>query len=179
MPMYEGKANSRGLTPRMIEEREQEEYRRHMMGAWGGPMFAATHTMLDSISRNTVTPEPPKEPVLPVIRSNWDSRHLEDYIDRIIQNGDATIVIWKDTSKTVVKRAADEDYNLYAAVAQAVMKKFMGSTSHAHKVIRKKVVVQKPKEPKVMKAESVPAQVMEAVFEEIRAYEGEANEAND
>ena len=127
----------------------------------------------------------PKEEVIPVIRMNgrmdWLSRPLEDQIDRIIQNGNATIVMWKDTTKTVVKKAADEEYNLYAAVAQAVLKKLIGSTSRAHKIIKKKTVVQKPKEKKktvVQKPKEKKIKEVEALPEEI-SYGGEINETND
>ena len=120
------------------------------------------------------------EEKIPRVKLGWLVRPLEDQIDRIIQNGDATIIIWADKTKTVVKRAADEDYNLYAAVAQAVMKKLVGSTSRAHKMIRRKTVVQKPKEKKVEVLQNKNLDnVQEAVIEEIRTYEGEANEAND
>lgn len=174
MPIYEGKPDSRGVAHRMIDhEREREEYRRHMLGIWGGPKGFASA----DFAQKPVSPEPPKDQVLPVIRMDWMSRPLEEQIDRIIQNGNVTIVMWKDGTKTVVKKAADEEYNLYAAVAQAVMKKLMGSTSHAHKVIAKKLVVQKPKEKKVKVL--VSANLDNIQEAEIENYEGEANEAND
>lgn len=169
------------LTALQLMEREQEirrqrqHYHEMMVGNWAPPgLGSVAHRLIADFG--TVEPQPPEQK-LPMVKIDWNTEYLEDQIDRIIQNGDATVVIWKDKSKTVVKRAVDEEYNLYAAVAQAVMKKLMGSTSHAHKVIAKKVVVQKPKEKKV---EVLQCKNLDNVQEaEIEKYEGEVNEAND
>ena len=120
----------------------------------------------------------PKEERLPVVRLDGYSRILEDQIDRIIQNGPVTIVMWTDGAKTVVRKADDEEYNLYAAVAQAVLKKLIGSTSRAHKVIKKKTVVQKPKEKKIKEIEVLQNKNLDNVQEVIN-YGGKLNETND
>lgn len=54
---------------------------------------------------------------------------------RIIVNYPATIVFWKDGTKTVVKCAAGTDPDLYSAFCAAVCKKVFGSNSHLKKVI--------------------------------------------
>lgn len=171
-------AMRRERNERLMRDHREDELRYMTQMFHINPFVPAGHYAVDFGQAPT---EPQKE-MPPAIKLDAHVRmdYLENLIDRVIQNGDATIVIWRDNSKTVVKRAADEEYNLYAAVAQAVMKKFMGSTSRAHKVIKQKTVVQKPKEPKV-KQELLPAPTpaMEEVLQEIRTYEGEANEAND
>ena len=65
--------------------------------------------------------------------------------EKILKSGRATIVFWKDGSKTVVKRAEDEPDNDYNAFCAAVTKKALGSTSAVRKVVEKKTEVKKPK----------------------------------
>lgn len=55
--------------------------------------------------------------------------------EKIIVNIPATIVFWKDGTKTVVKCAAGTDPDLYSAFCAAVCKKIFGSNSHLKKVI--------------------------------------------
>lgn len=50
----------------------------------------------------------------------WDLR-----IKKIIFNGPATIVMWTDGTKTVVKCAEDEVFDWEKAVAMAIWKKFL------------------------------------------------------
>ena len=54
---------------------------------------------------------------------------------KIIVNGPATIVFWKDGTKTVVKCAEDTAPDLYNAFCAAVCKKVFSSNSHLKKVI--------------------------------------------
>jgi len=63
-------------------------------------------------------------------------------IDKIIVNGDATIVFWHGGDKTIVKRAAGEPGSLYAAVTAALAKRVYGNNTRFKKMIEKKVVVQ-------------------------------------
>lgn len=56
---------------------------------------------------------------------------------KIIFNYPATIVFWKDGTKTVVKCAAGTDPDLYNAFCASVCKKIFGSNSHLKKVIEK------------------------------------------
>ena len=50
-------------------------------------------------------------------------------IDRVIFNDPATIILWKDGSKTVVKRSADDTWDPEKGFCMAVIKKLYGSTS--------------------------------------------------
>ena len=46
-------------------------------------------------------------------------------IDRVIINEPATIIIWKDKTKTVVKCGENDDFNPEAGIALAYMKRVM------------------------------------------------------
>lgn len=51
-------------------------------------------------------------------------------IEKVIFNPPATIVIWKDGTKTVVKCAEGDEYNHSAGIALCVMKKVCGDSFH-------------------------------------------------
>mgnify|MGYP003477708820 FL=1 len=50
-------------------------------------------------------------------------------IDRVIFNDPATIIIWKDGSKTVVKRSDDDIWDPEKGFCMAIIKKIYGHTS--------------------------------------------------
>lgn len=55
--------------------------------------------------------------------------------ERIIRNGDYTIVFWFDGEKTVVKREVGSDDSKYVAFCAALAKRVFGSTDSVIKVI--------------------------------------------
>ena len=55
---------------------------------------------------------------------------------RILRSGRATIVFWPDGTKTVVKRAPDEEDNAYAAFTAALAIKIFGSNSKLKKMVK-------------------------------------------
>ena len=57
--------------------------------------------------------------------------------DRIIFNPPATIVFWKDGTKTVVKCAEGEKFDPYTGFCYAFTEHFLGSISHIKKLCRK------------------------------------------
>ena len=57
-------------------------------------------------------------------------------------------MFWPDGEKTIVKRAADEPDNDYAAFTAALGIKLFGSNSALKRMIERKTVHQKPKEKK-------------------------------
>ena len=61
--------------------------------------------------------------------------------EKVIKNGPATIVIWDDGSKTVVKRT-DEDDDPEKGFAMALVKKLYGTRSRFKKMLRDKTKVQ-------------------------------------
>lgn len=63
-------------------------------------------------------------------------------VERILKSGNRTIVFWGDGSKTVVKRAEDEEDNLYNAFCAALAKRVYKSNSKLIKMLRDKVQYQ-------------------------------------
>lgn len=57
--------------------------------------------------------------------------------DHIIFNPPATIVFWKDGTKTVVKCAEGEKFDPYTGFCYAFTERFLGSISHIKKLCRK------------------------------------------
>lgn len=58
-------------------------------------------------------------------------------VDRIIFNNPATIVFWKDGTKTVVKVAEDTEFNHYWGFCSALAIKMFGSNHAVKSMIRK------------------------------------------
>ncbi len=66
---------------------------------------------------------------------------FNDYgVDRIIRNGPATIVIWKDGTKTIVKRSKGEKDDIYVAFCAALAKKLYGNNSKIKRMLNEKTV---------------------------------------
>lgn len=60
------------------------------------------------------------------------------HVNRIIFSPPATIVFWKDGTKTVVKCADGEPFSEYNGFAAALLKKVFGSNSAVKKIIQRK-----------------------------------------
>lgn len=58
-------------------------------------------------------------------------------IKRIIFNPPATVIIWGDNTKTVVKCAEDDEFNPEVGVAMCYMKKIYGSRHAFSKMVEK------------------------------------------
>ena len=56
-------------------------------------------------------------------------------IDRVIFNDPATIILWNDGSKTVVKRSYDDIWDSEKGFCMAIIKKLYGNTSFIKKFI--------------------------------------------
>ena len=69
-------------------------------------------------------------------------------ISRIIFNNPATIVIWEDGTKTIVRCMKGEKFEKYAGFAAACMKKMFGSTSLAKSIVETMSVDQAEKRQK-------------------------------
>lgn len=57
-------------------------------------------------------------------------------IKRVIFNDPATIVLWRDGSKTVVKCQADDEYDKRIGLAMAICKKFFGNKGNYNDVFK-------------------------------------------
>lgn len=60
--------------------------------------------------------------------------------EKILVSGPATIVFWKDGTKTVVKLSEGDHYDEYTAYCIALTKKLCGSNSKIKSILRKKLV---------------------------------------
>lgn len=88
------------------------------------------------------------------LRADYIPRASLDQIDmkfrltpkKIIHNGPATIVYWRDGEKTVVKLMEGDTYDEYAAFTAALAKKIFGSTGYVKRVLKDVTVEQKKKE---------------------------------
>jgi hypothetical protein len=67
-------------------------------------------------------------------------------IRKVIFNDPATIVLWSDGSKTVVKCGPEDTYDMEKGLAMAIVKKMAGNDNHFHKVF-KQYTKKKKKEP--------------------------------
>lgn len=64
-------------------------------------------------------------------------------IDNVIFNDPATIVFWKDGSKTVVKCSEDDTFDKEKGLAMAIIKKMSGNDNSYHKIFKKWCVEKK------------------------------------
>ena len=64
-------------------------------------------------------------------------------VKRILKSSNRMIVFWADNTKTVVKRAEDEEDNDYAAFTAALACKLYGSNSAVKRTIKQKLEYQK------------------------------------
>lgn len=64
---------------------------------------------------------------------------------KIVVNDPATIVFWKDGTKTVVKKAKGERFNSYNAFCAALAKKIFGNNSRVNAIVAKGTVQKKKK----------------------------------
>ena len=65
--------------------------------------------------------------------------------NRILKSGNATIVFWKDGTKTIVRRADEEDDSDYDAFTAALAIKLFGTNSALQKGIKRITEVQEVK----------------------------------
>ena len=82
---------------------------------------------------------------------------------RIIRNGNATIVMWADDTKTVVKKSADDPEDDYAAFTAALAKKVYGNNSHFKKMLKERTVEQKPSKKQQKREAEEAERIMEVV----------------
>ena len=66
-----------------------------------------------------------------------DVRIRPNEIKKVIFNAPATIVIWADGTKTVVKCQPDDEYNAELGLAMAISKKFLGNKGNFNEVFKK------------------------------------------
>ena len=57
-------------------------------------------------------------------------------IRKVIFNDPATVVMWSDGTKTVVKCSPEDTYDMEKGLAMAIVKKMAGNGNHFHKVFK-------------------------------------------
>jgi hypothetical protein len=74
-------------------------------------------------------------------RSNMIAKKLSDYdrpgIERVIFNDPATIVMWTDGSKTIVKCQPGDTYDAEKGLALCISKKYFGNKGNFNEVFKK------------------------------------------
>jgi len=63
-----------------------------------------------------------------------------DNIERVIFNEPATIVYWKDGTKTIVKCQPGDDYDDEKGLALCIAKKYLGNKSNFNNVFKKYLI---------------------------------------
>lgn len=83
---------------------------------------------------------------IPSIRGLTDTRRrsIVPEIDRVTWNSPATVVFWKDGTKTVVKCGDKDDFDKEKGLAMAFMKKVLGNKGNYYNYIRKWLPEEKP-----------------------------------
>lgn len=84
---------------------------------------------------------------------------------KIIKNGPATVVFWKDGTKTVVKCAPETTPSDYDAFTAALAIKIFGNNSRLKKMIKVLTVVENPNKKKVKEPAETAVQATEAAVE--------------
>ena len=64
-------------------------------------------------------------------------KNIDDKIKRVIFNAPATIILWKDGTKTVVKCGENEEYDPEKGLAMALVKHFLGNKGNYNNLFRK------------------------------------------
>ena len=122
----------------------EDEFRRWL----GDDVIVATNTASDLTFQ--LVPSTSENPRMEVTAHPSVSLSTELYSatkcytpKKIIRNGPATIVMWPDNTKTVVKCADGETDNTYSAFCAALAIKIFGSNSKAKKTVKKLTEEQK------------------------------------
>ena len=69
------------------------------------------------------------------VRGNIPETHFK--IEKVIYNNPATIVFWKDGTKTVVKACEDDEYDPEKGLAMAISKKALGNKGNYYETFKK------------------------------------------
>lgn len=72
---------------------------------------------------------------IPAVRYTTPAAYFK--IEKVIYNDPATIVFWKDGSKTVVKACEDDEYDPEKGLAMAISKKALGNKGNYYETFKK------------------------------------------
>lgn len=91
----------------------------------------------DQLGYKIITPDDTNFERLKAVAQNREDNTMNIKIERVIFSNPATIVIWKDGTKTVAKCRKGDTYSKEAGLAICYMKKIMGSRKKFLKVMKK------------------------------------------
>lgn len=123
-----------------------KRYNLDIRHTWGSPW--------DSSSSQTVTFQGGPGSIERILRDLYRSKSAEGNmfimpsIDKVIFNEPATIILWDDGSKTVVKCTDGEEYDPAIGFAMAYVKKLYGNTGRIFRACQKDYDKQKAKRKK-------------------------------
>ena len=99
---------------------------------------ALRYTSVDDLVKNIVTKAQAEIEYCkcePDPLNQYSIIHFSAVPKRIIKNGPAMVVFWKDGTKTIVKRKKGEPDNVYHAFTAALAKKIFGSNSKVNSIV--------------------------------------------
>lgn len=102
------------------EERKKETQNKDK-GETNMPTFTESHNIVYSLMRET-----------PIFNADGS-------IKKVVFSGPATIVIWKDGTKTVVKCMEGDDYDPEKGLMMCIMEKLLGGKSAVKKLFKKHI----------------------------------------
>lgn len=83
--------------------------------------------------------------IVDTLADYYDSNLISSRIDHVKFSGPATIIFWKDGTKTVVKCTKDDEPDCETGIAMATLKKILGSDYVPYKKKIKKIVDEQTK----------------------------------
>ena len=115
------KKNSNGIAP----------FKRYLNSIYGTKMFEMEDKMMDGIDAMCYVTDD-----MISLSKTYDNMFKKDTPKKVIFNDPATIVYWKDGTKTVVK-AEDEPFDPEKGLAMAIAKKYLGNKGNYYDIFRK------------------------------------------
>lgn len=116
---YHGKEQEKTSLKELLEKYESDTHRQNFMTYGGVPMDVINYSAYDCIT-------------------TWKMLNdMGNVVKKVIFNDPATIVIWGDGSKTVVKCQNGEKFDKEKGLALCYMKKMLGNKSNFNNVFKK------------------------------------------
>lgn len=92
--------------------------------------------LFDKMFTASFKPKMSSDPLIKTVKTSEKEKKTMDFrVKKIMHNGPATIVFWKDNTKTVVRLKEGDRYDPYAAFTAAVAKRLYGKTMKISEVV--------------------------------------------
>lgn len=96
--------------------------------------------MVETIARQQAMRDKKQEESTPKKTNKKIQDNVNNYIDKVVFNDPATIILWKDGTKTIVKVQEGDKFSKECGFAMAVCKKVFGNTSYGLNETMKKYI---------------------------------------